>query len=113
MGRSTCRTCHYGHLELAYLGLHHAPGRHYREVLGGKDQAENLTITRQIFTESSISSNMKASYVEIKNLQLGHPLGEAIVLMTSLEERCGQGGSLAATARCDNRQRQHEGSVEP
>ena len=82
------------------------------KYLEGKIKRKIERITRQIFTESSISSNMKASYVEIKNLQLGHPLGEAIVLMTSLEERCGQGGSLAATARCDNRQRQHEGSVE-
>ena len=32
--------------------------------------------------------------------------------MTSLEERCGQGGSLAAAARFDNHQRQREGSVE-
>jgi len=32
--------------------------------------------------------------------------------MTSLEERCGQGGSLAAAARCDNHQRQRDGSVE-
>ena len=32
--------------------------------------------------------------------------------MTSLEERCGQGSFLAVAARCDNHQRQREGSVE-
>jgi hypothetical protein len=70
------------------------------QYLEGKIKRKIERITRQIFTESSIFSNMKASYVE------------ATVRLTSLEERCGQDGSLAVAARCDNHQRQRGGSVE-
>ena len=47
-----------------------------------------------------------------KEQAAGRPLGEATGRLTSLEERCGQGGSLAVADRCDNHRRQREGSVE-
>ena len=112
MGWSTCRTCHYGIkvsltlISMVFLVV--TIGKYFE----GKVLQKNRAYDKADFHWELALQQHEGQLCRDKEQAAGRPLGEATGRLTSLEERCGQGGSLAVADRCDNHGRQREGSVE-